>query len=104
MLMQVATSTSVRQTRTPRQSSQARVGNCEKRCTDLWMLPSFGENTMPRFGRREGFPEEWLLRATSSMKAWQTYFLVHGDDFFIVESTGGVKACAEFAPKCIRVE
>ena len=68
------TSTSDCQTRTPRQSSQACVGNCERRCTVLWMLPNVGENTMLRFGRREDFPEAQLLRATSSMKACEHTF------------------------------
>ena len=57
------------------------VVNCERRCTVLWMLPNVGENTMLRFGRREDFPEAWLLRVTSSIKGLQTYILVHGDDF-----------------------
>ena len=61
----VATSTSDCQTRTPRQSSQACVGNCERRCTDLWMLPNGGEHIM----LREDFPEAWLLHATSSIEA-----------------------------------
>ena len=40
------------------------------------MLPSVGENIMPRFGRREGY---------FFHKGLQTYILVHGDDFFIVD-------------------
>ena len=49
-------------------------GNCERRCMDLWMLPSVGANIMPRFGRWEGLPEVWLLRATSSIKACKPTF------------------------------
>ena len=46
------------------------------------MLPSVRENIMLRFGRREGSPEAWLLRATSSIKVCKTYILVHGDDLW----------------------
>ena len=48
------------------------------------MLPSVRENILPRFCRREGSPEAWLLRATSSIKVCKTCILVHGGDFFIV--------------------
>ena len=37
-------------------------------------LPNVGENTLLRFWRREDFPEAWLLRATSSMKACKHTF------------------------------
>ena len=53
------------------QSSPVCVGNCERRCTDLWMLPNDRENIMPRFGRREGFSEAWLLRVISLAKTWR---------------------------------
>ena len=43
--------------------------NCERRCTDRWMLLNVGENIMLRFWRREEFPEAWLLRATSQRLA-----------------------------------
>ena len=59
----------------PRQSSQACAGNCERQCSDLWMLPSVRENIMPRIWRREGSPEAWLLRATSSKNVCKTYIL-----------------------------
>ena len=39
---------------------------------------------MLRFWRRQDFPETWLLRACSSIKACKTYILVHGEEFFIV--------------------
>ena len=55
--------------RRPRGEAARCVGNCERRCTDLWMLPNGGENIMLRFWRREDFPEARLLRATSSIKA-----------------------------------
>ena len=71
------------QTRTPRQSSQACVGNCERRCTVLWMLPNVGENTMLRFWRREDFPEAWLHRAISSKKACKHTFWCSVTIFFI---------------------
>ena len=71
---QFATSTSDCQTRTPRQSSQVCAGNCERRCTVLWMLPNVVESTMLRLWRREDFPEAWLLRATSSKKACKPTF------------------------------
>ena len=48
------------------------------------MLPSVRENILPRFCRREGSPEAWLLRAISSIKVCKTYILVHGDHFFTV--------------------
>ena len=59
---------------TPWQRSQACVGNCERRCTDLWMLPTVKENIMLRFWEREDFPEAWLVRATSSIKACKPAF------------------------------
>ena len=55
------------------------------------MLRNGGENIKLRFWRREGFPEVWLLRATSSIKACKTYFLVHGDDFLMVGRREGRK-------------
>ena len=79
--MQFVTSTSDCQTRIPRLSSQACAGNCERRCTVLWMLLNVGENTMLGFWRQEDFHEARLLRATSSTKAckhtlWSIFFIV----------------------------
>ena len=58
----------------PRQSSDAYVENCDRRCMVLWMLPDVGENIMLRFWRLEDFPEARRLRATSSTKACRPTF------------------------------
>ena len=50
------------------------VGNSERRCTVLWMLPNVGVNTMIRLWRREDFPEAGLLCAISPLKACKHTF------------------------------
>ena len=58
----------------PKAKAARRVGNCERRCTVLWKQPNVGETTMLRFWRWEDFPEAWLLRAISSIKACKHTF------------------------------
>ena len=61
--------------------------NCEDDVRILGCCSTVGRTSRPGLGRREDFPEARLLRATSSMKALQTYILVHSDDFFTVGPT-----------------
>ena len=53
--------------------------------------PTLGRTLCSGFGGEEDFPEAWLLRATSSMKAFKPTFWCNGDDFFIVGRREGRK-------------
>ena len=83
-LMQSATSTSDCQTRTPSQSSQACMGNCERRCTDLWMSAQRWREHDAQVLEAGGFSRGVASPCHSFQEALQTYILVHGDDFLIV--------------------
>ena len=89
--MQSATSTSDCQTRTPRQSSQACVGNCERRCTDLWMLPQRWGEQYAQVLEAGGFSRSVASPCHFFHEGLQTYILVHGDAFFIVGRREGRK-------------
>ena len=81
MLMRRVTSTFDCQTKTPKQSNRACVGNCEKQCTDPWMQPNrWREHCAQvletgRFSRGVASPRHF------SHKDLETYIRVHGDDF-----------------------
>ena len=84
MLMRCGMSTFDCRTRTPKQNSQACVGNWGRKCTGPWTQPNGGESIALKSWRLEDFPEAWRLRALFFTQDLETCILVHGDDFFIV--------------------
>ena len=57
---------------------------------------------MPTFWRREGFPEAWHLRATSSIKACKTTFWCTVMSFFMVGRQEGREYALSLLRRCIR--
>ena len=87
------------QTRTPRQSSQECVGNCERQCTGSLDATQRWEEHYAQVLETGGFSRGVASPYHFFHKDLETYMLVHGDDFFIVG-----RQCTEFAARCIRAE
>ena len=68
----------------PKQSSQARVGNCERLCTDPWVQPNGGESITLKFLETGGFSRGVASPCHFFHKDLGTNILVHGADFFMV--------------------
>ena len=107
MLTRCVMSTFDCQTKTPRQSNQACVGNCEKQCTDPWMQPNGGESITLKFWGLEDFPGISPRRGVPVSFLPQRIGDVHSGTrrwFFQCGPTEGAKACTENAVRCKRAE
>ena len=91
MQMQFAKSMSDCQTKIPRQSSQAGAGNCERRRMVLWMLRLRWGEHRAQVWEAGGFSRGVASPCHFFHKGLQTYILVHGDDFYIVDRREGRK-------------
>ena len=83
----------------PRQSSQACVGNCH-----LWTQPNDGENTTLKFWSLEDFPEAWHLRVISSTRTWRRTFWCMVTIFSLWADSEGRKHALGLLRRCIRTE
>ena len=104
MLMRCVTSTFDCRTWTPKQSSQACVGNSEDNARIPGCCPMLGREHYAQVWEAGGFSRGVASPCHFFHEGLQTYILLQGDDFFIVGRREGQKVCTEFAARCRGVQ